>query len=71
MRKLIDAPDLMCQMKRVLGMSNLILEDECSTVVPRLHGSGNLSQYANLTERDNAILDVITREEYAVLGPYL
>jgi hypothetical protein len=65
---MIDAPDLTCQLKTVLGMQR----DECLTVVLRRHhGTGDILQYANLTARDNVMLDAITRKEYDLLSPYL
>jgi hypothetical protein len=64
----IDAPDLTCQLKTVLGMQR----DECPKVVLcHDHGTGDLLQYANLTARDNVMLDAITRKEYDMLNPYL
>jgi hypothetical protein len=35
------------------------------------HGTGDLLQYANLTPRDDVMLDAITRKEYDLLNPYL
>ena len=61
----IDNPDALCKLKQIVTRSPV--EGNCEMMKSHQTNSTLLS----LTERDEAILDEITRDEYEMLGKYL